>query len=252
MLAEALKAAGYATGCIGKWHLGFLPGMRPMDQGFDSYYGVLHNLDKFETVMFGKEGGMPFLRGDAVVARPAEPAQMTALYTAEALQFIERHRDQPFFLYLAHAMPHLPLDASPKFKANRRAACMQMWWKSWMTARGRLSTNSAVSGWRKSRSSFSPSDNGPERSTPGTAAPLRGTKHTVFEGGLRVPFLAWWPGKVPAGRVSSDFMTALDLLPTLARLAGTSLPNDRPSDGLDASAQFLGETGAHHLRERLY
>ena len=117
-LAEIVKPQGYATACIGKWHLGFRPGMRPMDQGFDRYYGVLHNLDKFETVVFEKEGGMPVLRGDTVEKRPAVPAEMTELYTAEALKFIAEHQGRPFFLYLGHAMPHIPFDASPRFKGK--------------------------------------------------------------------------------------------------------------------------------------
>ena len=117
-LAEVAKSAGYPTGGIGKWHLGFVKGMRPMDQGFDRYYGVSHHLDKWETVFFEKEGGMPVLRGDVVEKRPAVPAETTALYTAAALRFIAANRERPFFLYLGHAMPHLPFDASEKFKGK--------------------------------------------------------------------------------------------------------------------------------------
>jgi arylsulfatase A-like enzyme len=251
-LAEVVKPAGYATGCIGKWHLGFKPGMRPMDQGFDSYFGVLHNLDKFETVPFEAEGGTPVLRGDTVVKRPAVPAEMTGMYTEEALRYIEANRGRPFFLYLAHAMPHIPFDASPRFKGKSSRglygdAVEELDWSTGEIL-GKLrdlglSTNTIV---------LFTSDNGPERNTPGTAAPLRGTKHTVFEGGLRVPFIAWGPGRVPAGRVCREFVTALDLLPTVAGLCGGRLPRDREIDGRSFEALLLGEPGVRSPRESLF
>jgi len=250
--AEVVKPAGYVTACIGKWHLGFLPGMRPMDQGFDSYYGVLHNLDHFETELFEKEGGMPVLRGDTVERRPAVPAEMTGLYTAEALKFIEANREQRFFLYLAHAMPHLPFDASPRFKGKSGRGLYgdvveELDWSTGEILAKLRSLNLA----EKTLVIFT-SDNGPERRTPGTAAPLTGTKHTVNEGGLRVPCIAWWPGHVPASRVSDEFISALDILPTLARLAGAPLPRDPRLDGHDISPVLLGEPGTHSPRTTLY
>ncbi len=249
-LAEALKPAGYATGCIGKWHLGFVPGLRPMDQGFDSYYGVLHNLDHFETVVFEKEGGMPILRGDAVERRPAVPAEMTALYTAEALAFIERHRAGPFFLYLGHAMPHLPLDASARFKGRSGRGLYGDVVEELDDSTGQILEKLRALGLANRTLVLFTSDNGPERNTPGTAAPLRGTKHPVDEGGLRVPLIAWWPGHVPAGRASHDFVSTLDILPTLARLAGTAIP---PAlDGYDVSPVLLGAPGARSPRTSLF
>ncbi len=251
-LAEIVKPCGYAAGCIGKWHLGFKTGMRPMDQGFDSYFGVLHNLDRFETVQFEAEGGTPVLRGDAVVKRPAVPAEMTGLYTEEALRFIEANRARPFFLYLAHAMPHIPFDASPRFKGRSARglygdAVEELDWstgeilgKLWELG---LATNTIV---------LFTSDNGPERNTPGTATPLRGTKHTVFEGGLRVPFLAWGPGRVPAGRVCRQFVTAMDVLPTLAELCGGAAPAGRTVDGSSFAPLLLGAAGAGSPRKDLY
>ena len=227
------------------------PRHAPRDQGFDSYYGVLHNLDKQETVYFDDVGGMPIHRNEDVVSRPAVPAEITGLYTAEALKFIEQHQDEPFFLYLGHAMPHIPFDASPRFKGKSARGlygdCIEELDDSTgqILAKLReldLATNTLV---------IFTSDNGPERRTPGTAAPLQGTKHTVFEGGLRVPFLAWWPGQIPAGKVSSDFVTALDLLPTFATLAGaTDLPAQL--DGVDRSAFLVGNTSAASIRPTLY
>jgi len=249
-LAEVMKSAGYATGCIGKWHLGFLPGMRPMDQGFDSYYGVLHNLDHWETVVFEKEGGMPVLRGVVVEKRPAVPAEITGLYTAEALKFIEANREHPFFLYLGHAMPHLPFDASPKFKGKSQRGLYGDVVEELDDSTGQILDQLRTLGLAEKTLVLFTSDNGPERKTPGTAAPLRGTKHTVLEGGLRVPCVAWWPGRVPARRVCGEFVTTLDVLPTFAALVGTECKH--AVDGYDVSAVLLGQDGARSPRTTLY
>jgi arylsulfatase A-like enzyme len=251
-LAEMMKSAGYATGCIGKWHLGFRPGMRPMDQGFDSYYGVLHNLDHNETIFFEKEGGMPVLRGDEIEKRPAVPAEMTGLYTAEALKFIEANREHPFFLYLGHAMPHLPFDASPKFKGKSPRGLYGDVVEELDDSTGQILQKLRTLGLAEKTLVLFTSDNGPERKTPGSASPLRGTKHTVLEGGLRVPCVAWWPGSVPAGRVCDEFLSTLDVLPTLARLADARLPNTGKLDGYDVSPVLLGRKDAHSPRTTLY
>lgn len=251
-LAEVMKSAGYATGCIGKWHLGFVQGMRPMDQGFDRYYGVLHNLDHHETILFEKEGGMPVMRGDAVEKRPAVPAEMTGLYTAEALKFIEANRERPFFLYIGHAMPHLPFDASPKFKGKSRRGLYGDVVEEIDDSTGQFLDKLRTLGLAEKTLVLFTSDNGPERKTPGTAAPLRGTKHTVLEGGLRVPCIAWWPGSVPAGRVCNEFISTLEILPTLARLAEVRLPNSGKLDGYDVSPVLLGRKDVHSPRTTLY
>jgi arylsulfatase A-like enzyme len=249
-LAEVMKSAGYATGCIGKWHLGFVKGMRPMDQGFDSYYGVLHNLDHWETVVFEKQGGMPVLRGDEVEKRPAVPAEMTGLYTSEALKFIDANREHPFFLYLGHAMPHLPFDASPKFKGKSQRGLYGDAVEELDDSTGQILDKLRTLGLAEKTLVLFTSDNGPERKTPGTAAPLRGTKHTVLEGGLRVPCVAWWPGRVPAERVCGEFVSTLDVLPTFAALVGTECRH--AVDGYDVSAVLLGQDGARSPRTTLY
>lgn len=250
-LAEVAKQAGYSTACIGKWHLGFKPGMRPLNQGFDSYYGVLHNLDHHETVVFEKEGGMPVLRGNVVEKRPAVPAEMTALYTAEALAFIEANREQPFFLYLGHAMPHLPFDASPRFKDKSARGLYGDVVEELDDSTGQILDKLRSLGLAEKTLVIFTSDNGPERKTPGTAAPLSGSKHTVFEGGLRVPCIAWWPGHVPPDRVSREFVSSLDVLPTLAKLAGTALPPGLVLDGYDISDVLL-KTDGQSPRQTLY
>ncbi|RBP35680.1 arylsulfatase [Roseimicrobium gellanilyticum] len=251
-LAEVAKTRGYVTGCIGKWHLGFVKGSRPMDQGFDSYYGVLHNLDKHETVIFEKEGGMPVLRGDVVEKRPAIPSEMTGLYTAEALKFIETNKDKPFFLYLGHAMPHIPFEPSARFNGQsfRGAYGDTVQELDWST--GEILEKLRALGLAENTLVIFTSDNGPERKTPGSTAGLQGSKHTVHEGGLRVPFILWWPGHVPAGRVSHDIIFSLDLLPTFARLAGASLPPDLKLDGLDVSQAWLGKGMPSNTPRTLY
>ncbi|OGV70520.1 MAG: hypothetical protein A2283_08750 [Lentisphaerae bacterium RIFOXYA12_FULL_48_11] len=251
-IAEMLKTKGYVTGCIGKWHLGFLPGMLPCEQGFDSYYGVLHNLDKHETVYFEKDGGMPILRGNVVEKRPAVPCEITGLYTAEALKFIEVNRDRPFFLYLAHAMPHIPFDASPRFKGKSNRGLYGDAVEELDDSAGQILEKLRSLDLAGRTLVIFTSDNGPERNTPGTAVPLRGTKHTVYEGGLRVPFIVWWPGRVPSGQVCSDFVTALDLFPTIAVVTGVELPAGRQLDGYDFSPVLLGEAGARSRRNNLY
>lgn len=248
-LAEVFREAGYTTGCIGKWHLGFLPGMRPRDQGFDSYYGVLHNLDHWETVHFEDEGGMPLLRGDAVEKRPAVPAEITGLYTAEALKFIDAHRGRPFFLYLAHAMPHIPFDASPRFKGKSKRGLYGDAVEELDDSTGQILERLRTLGMADKTLVIFTSDNGPERNTPGTATPLSGTKHTVFEGGLRVPTIAWWPGKVPAGRVCEEMLCTLDLLPTFARLCEVKPPEQL--DGVD-QLDVLLSVEAKSRRTTLY
>jgi arylsulfatase A len=253
-LAELAKAAGCATGCIGKWHLGFVAGMRPKDQGFDEYFGVLHNLDHFETRHFEHEGGMPVWRDELVVFRPADPAQLTRWYTDEALQFIERHRQQPFFLLLSHAMPHLPLGASAEFVGRSSRGLYGDVVEELDHQLGRLLDKLRELDLAEQTLVLFTSDNGPERNSGGSAGPLRGTKHTLFEGGLRVPWLAWWPGHVPAGQVSSEFLTSLEFLPTLAslwELPGKASP-EKPLDGYDISAILLGRVGAKSPREHLY
>ncbi|WP_133793138.1 sulfatase family protein [Prosthecobacter fusiformis] len=242
-LAEVARQAGYATGCIGKWHLGFKPSLRPMDQGFDSYFGVMHNLDHFETVVFEKEGGMPVLRGNEVEKRPAVPAEMTGMYTTEALKFIEAHREKPFFLYLGHAMPHLPFDASEKFKGKSARGLYGDVIEELDDSTGQILDKLKELGLAEKTLVIFTSDNGPERKTPGSAAPLSGGKHTVFEGGLRVPCIAWWPGNIPANRVCDEFISTLDVLPTLAAITGASLPQNLKLDGADISEVLLNASG---------
>ncbi len=250
-LAELLKSRGYTCACIGKWHLGFLPPFRPTRQGFDYYFGLLHNLDTFEASHFEESGGVPILRNDEVVKRPADPAELTELYTDEALRFIAENKDRPFFLYLAHTMAHVPMGVSERFRGKSAGGlygdvieCLD-----WST--GQILDTLRKSGLDSRTIVVYTSDNG--AGSPGASAlPLRGRKLTTYEGGMRVPCVTWAPGRIPAGKVCSELATAMDLYPTFARLAGAELPDDRPIDGKDIWPLLSGRAGAKSPHEAFF
>jgi arylsulfatase A len=243
-LAEVLKERGYATCCIGKWHLGFLPPFQPTRQGFDQFFGLPYSNDSakqprdqpFNPVLAPVE--LPLLRGSEVLEAPVTQETLTERYTEEAIGFIRQNRDRPFFLYLPHTFPHRPLHASERFRGRSRAGlygdtveCID-----WSTGRI-LDTLAELRLDEQTLVCFT-SDNGPPPPAPaqsgnGSAGPLRGWKFTAYEGGFRMPCIFRWPGKIPAGRVCPELATTLDLLPTFATLAGAKVPRDRTIDGKD-------------------
>ncbi|MCH2181700.1 MAG: sulfatase [Mariniblastus sp.] len=241
-LAELFQSHGYATACIGKWHLGFHEPFLPRQQGFDHYFGLLHNLDPVEVSPLEDQGGVPLLRNGQVVKRPADPAELTRLYTDEAIRFIEQNRDSPFFLYLPHTMLHHPLGVSEAFQGSSN-------WGEYGDAIqeldhhvGRIFDTLTQLGIDDHTIVLYTSDNGrgPGR-TPDQ--PLRGRKLSTYEGGLRVPAIAWGPGLgVQAGAESSAVVRAMDWYPTLATLAGIQVPPERVIDGRDISPLLRGET----------
>ncbi len=237
-LAQLLQANGYATACIGKWHLGFTPEFRPERKGFDRYFGLLHNLDGVEKVYFNDQGGVPLLRGDTVVQRPADPAELTRRYTDEAIAFVEENRERPFFLYLPHTMLHEPLGVGTEFKGRSGwglygDAIMEMDHHV-----GRLVDAIKRLGLSERTVIMYVSDNGrgPGR-TPDQ--PLRGNKLTTLEAGIRVPAIASGAG-IRRGHVSSAVVHAMDWFPTLATLAGVDVPADRVLDGRDLAPLLAG------------
>lgn len=241
-LAQLLQANGYATACIGKWHLGFTPEFRPERKGFDRYFGLLHNLDGVEKVYFNDQGGVPLLRGDTVVQRPANPAELTRRYTDEAIAFVEENRERPFFLYLPHTMLHEPLGVGAEFKGRSGwglygDAIMEMDHHV-----GRLIDTLQRLGLSDRTLIVYASDNG---RGPGRAPdqPLRGNKLTTLEAGIRVPAIAAGAG-VRSGHVSSAIVHAMDWFPTLATLAGVDVPADRVLDGRDLAPLLDGHTDA--------
>jgi len=243
-IAEALKKEGYATACIGKWHLGFVDGYRPTRQGFDYYFGLYHNLDEPEAKHFEGKGGVPIMRNEEVAIRPAKPEILMELYTKEAIGFIERNKDRPFFLYLAHTMPHVPLGVSDQFAGKSAGGlygdvieCLD-----WST--GEILDTIRALGLAADTIVVYTSDNGPSPRATGSAEPLRGRKHQVYEGGMRVPCVVWGSGRVPAGTFCREVATSMDLFPTFAKMAGASVSMRRSLDGKDISALIAGEAGA--------
>ncbi len=241
-IAELFSENGYATACIGKWHLGFDEPFLPRQQGFDHYFGLLHNLDPVEVVYFDDQGGVPLLRNGEVVKRPADPAELTKRYTDEAIEFIEKNREGPFFLYLPHTMLHNPLGVSEAFQGSSN-------WGAYGDAiqeldhhvgrifdtlkRLRIDDNTIV---------IYASDNGrgPGRTPEQT---IRGRKLSTYEGGIRVPAIAWGPGLgVRPGAVSSAVVRAMDWYPTLATFADIAIPPGRVIDGRDMTPLLNGES----------
>jgi len=249
-LAELFKKEGYATACIGKWHLGFRAPFLPENQGFDHYYGILHNLDPYEVVHFEGQGGIPLLRNGKVVSRNTDPGSLTKLYTEEAIAWIDEcvsaggggKSYEPFFLYLPHTMLHDPLGVSPEFKGSSR-------WGLYGDAIQELDFNVGRIVDTLERLEIDDdtilvytSDNGrwPGRNK---QQPIRGSKLTTYEGGLRVPCIAYGPGiNIQEGVETSVVSHAMDWYPTLASLAGISIPEGILLDGRDLSALLTGET----------
>lgn len=241
-IAELFKDNGYATACIGKWHLGFDEPLLPRNQGFDHYFGLLHNLDPVEVVYFEDKGGVPLMRNDDVVKRPADPAELTKLYTDEALGFIQDNKDAPFFLYLPHTMLHNPLGVSEPFKGTSN-------WGEYGDAIqeldhnvGRIFTSLKDLGIDDNTIVIYASDNGrgPGR-TPDQK--IRGRKLSTYEGGIRVPAIAWGPKLgLQAGVTSSAVVRAMDWYPTLATFAGIKVPKGIVIDGRDISPLLKGES----------
>ncbi|MBV08665.1 alpha/beta fold hydrolase [Rubinisphaera sp.] len=241
-LAELLKEAGYATACIGKWHLGFHEPFLPRAQGFDYYFGLHHNLDPVEVVYFEDQGGVPLIRNDEIVKRPVDPAELTKLYTDEAIQFIEKNKDEPFFLYLPHTMLHNPLGVSEEFQGSSN-------WGEYGDAIqeldfhvGRIFNSLREQSIADNTIVIYASDNG---RGPGRSAEqkMQGRKLSTYECGIRVPAIAWGPGLgLEAGMESSAVVRAMDWYPTLATFAGVKIPDDRIIDGRDISPLLKGET----------
>jgi arylsulfatase A-like enzyme len=251
-LARALKDLGFATGCVGKWHLGHLPQYLPTRHGFDSYFGLPYSNDMDDVSHKGRDAilhpkteyfNVPLLRGEQVIERPADQTTLTRRYTAEAINFIKKHKDGPFFMYFASTFPHVPLFASDKFRDTSRRGRYGDVVEELDAAVGALLRTLRDEGVAENTLVIFTSDNGPWLSKDqdgGSAGLLRDGKGTTWEGGMREPFLAWWPGRVPARQTVRDMVSTLDLLPTLVTLAGGRPPRDRELDGYDISPLLLG------------
>ena len=236
LLPEVLQRRGYRTGLVGKWHLGSRPGHLPNDRGFHSFYGALWSNDDRPYAIYR----------DSQVAVPAPANQnvLTQDFTREALGFLRAHRDEPFFLYLAHAMPHEPMHASDRFRGRSRAgiygdAVGEVDWSV-----GQILDALDELGLAGKTLVVLSSDNGPWWQ--GNPGPARGRKMHIFEGGFRVPFLATWPGVIPPGTSRSEMAMNFDLFPTCLQLAGVPLPQDRIIDGRDILPLLTGRSASPH------
>ncbi len=251
MIPEVLKQAGYATAILGKWHAGdFKKKGHPLDQGFDYFYGT-PRFNGFTKYIADTKVRAPLMRNREVVVEAIEQAEMdqlTTWYTEEAIQFITENREQPFFLYLAHNMPHVPLGVSDKFRGKSEGGLYGDVIEELDWSMGEILKTLKELKLDENTLMVFVSDNGPwiEKGViddhAGHADPLRGAKMKSWEGGPRVPCIVRWPGKVPAGKTSDAIVTTMDLLPTFAGLAGQSLPKDLAIDGRDITPLITGAT----------
>ncbi len=272
-LADMFKGEGYATACVGKWHLGHHPEFLPTRQGFDSYFGIPYSNDmshpegakrpkygEWDTYWKDRQSSAlwqtPLLRDEKIIEHPVEQRTITRRYTDEALSFIRQSKDasKPFFLYLAHSMPHVPLylpdalhnpDSSNPYNDVIEHIDAQVGRILDLLTQLELSRNTLI---------IYTSDNGPWlrfNHHGGKALPLREGKGTTFEGGMRVPCVVWGPGRIKPGSESDEIISTIDLLPTLSSITGTELYTNGPIDGLDQSKMLLGE-GPSVRHEFLY
>ncbi len=257
-IAEVLKEADYATAAVGKWHLGHLPDYLPTNQGFDSYYGIpysndmdrIANAENYRKMAEDpnwypntQHYNVPLMDGEAIIEQPADQNTITKRYTEKAVEFIQGHRDAPFFLYLAHSLPHIPLFCSPEYRGRSLGSLFGDVIEEIDWSVGQVLDTLRETGLDENTVVVFSSDNGPWltfKTHGGSAGPLRAGKGTTFEGGQRVPTIFWGPGMVKPGMVT-EMGSTLDLLKTFATLAGTEAPNDRKMDSYDLSPVLKGE-----------
>ena len=251
-MAELLKEKNYATGGFGKWHLGDQPGFLPLDQGFDTYFGIPYSNDMWVGNKNWYFPDLPVMEGNEIkylVKDMEEQSKLCKSFTEEAIKFIKENKERPFFCYVPHAFVHGPRMASSEFMANAKTVeegqVEEIDWSVGQILKTlkdlKLDKNTLV---------IFTSDNGP---APGlSAGPLRGGKGSVYEGGHRVPTIAWWPGRIPAGSECDELASTLDLLPTFAGLAEIELPKDRIIDGKNIWHLLSGEPGAKTPHDRFF
>ena len=266
-IADMLKGKGYVTSCIGKWHLGHLPEFLPTSNGFDSYFGIPYSNDM--DGVKGKDGNLdrawrqkdyspwnvPLMRDEEIIERPADQTTLIERYTDEAVEFIRSSRDKPFFLYLPHTMPHVPLFVSDEFYVEDVQKAYKATIEQIDSAIGRVLGAIKDAGVDRNTLVVFTSDNGPwldKKHHAGCALPLRDGKFSTYEGGMREPCIMRWPAKIPAGKVCSELCGTIDLLPTFARLAGAEMPADRVIDGRDIWPLMEGRPGAASPHEAYF
>jgi arylsulfatase A-like enzyme len=250
-VAELLQKQGYRTGIIGKWHLGDQPEFLPRKHGFDYYYGLPYSNDMGPAADGVKSNlgvplpkprngrrrqpPLPLLRNETVLQRvlPDDQQAIVERYTNEAVSFLWDHRDEPFFLYLPHSAVHFPLYPGKKFHGKSKHGLFGDWVEEVDWSVGQVLDTVRQLGLAENTMVIFTSDNGGQLRHGAINEPLRGGKGSTFEGGMRVPTIAWWPTKIPAGTESSEVVSTMDILPTLTNLAGGNVPTDRKLDGHD-------------------
>ena len=265
-VAEILKSTGYATGIIGKWHLGDQPEFLPLKQGFDYYFGLPYSNDMGpasdgvksdlgKPLPNGKGKGqppLPLMRNNTVVKRvlPDDQQSLVEIYTDEALQFISKHKTEPFFLYLPHNAVHFPIYPGKKWAGKSPNGIYSDWVEEVDWSVGRVLDALREQGLSERTLVFFTSDNGGTQRA--VNAPLRGFKGSTLEGGMRVPTIAWWPGKIPAGTVCDAVTGMFDILPTFTALAGGQVPADRKIDGANIWPQLSSDKQVPAAHETFY
>jgi len=261
-VADLLKAQGYATMAIGKWHLGDQPPFLPTAHGFESYFGLPYSNDMDRPANAGPKSArppLPLIRDDKPVEiiTPDKQDYLVQRYTDTALQFIREHAKgpKPFFLYFAHTAVHFPIHPGPNFRGKSANGRYGDWVEEVDWSTGQVLDALKQLGIADNTLVIFTSDNGPwaiKGADAGVATPLRGAKGGTFEGGMREPTIAWWPGKVPAG-ASVDTVTGnIDILPTFVALAGGTVPTDNKIDGVDISPVLLGKTTESARKAQYY
>ncbi|WP_075601853.1 sulfatase family protein [Saccharicrinis aurantiacus] len=282
-IAELLKEKDYATALVGKWHLGHKKKYLPLNQGFDSYFGIPYsnnmsvaaNIDISPDIVFTENYNLeameadralvdikqsaeqkahlknkpPLMRGNEIIEYPCNQGTLTERYTNEAISFITENKDQPFFLYFAHSFPHVPIYAGEKFKDSSGTspfydAVQEIDWSV-----GEVLNTLKKLGLDENTIVVFTSDNGPN--SHGSAKPLKGRKFDTYEGGQRVPAVVWAPSKIKSGIVSDEIVSSLDLLPTFAHYAKIPLPKDRTYDGYNIS-KFIEGKSKKSPRQEMY
>jgi arylsulfatase len=256
LLPQMLRARGYATAGFGKWHLGTRDEFHPLRRGFDEWFGLPYSNDnsRYHPVLAAEMPPLPLYDGTEIVERDPDQSQFTRRFTERAVGFIRRHADRPFFLYAAHVMPHVPLFASERFRGKSAAGVYGDVMEELDWSVGEILGTLRTLKLERNTLVVFLSDNGPflsYRAHAGSAGPLREGKLTVFEGGVRVPCLAWGPGRVLAGRVCTEPFMAIDWLPTFTELVGGRAPAN-PIDGRSVRSLLLGEPGARPPHEALF
>ncbi|GIX03874.1 MAG: arylsulfatase [Planctomycetaceae bacterium] len=255
LLSELFHDSGYVTGVFGKWHLGMQPQFLPTRHGFDEFLGIPYSNDNgpLHPVIRGIPP-LPLLAGERVISHDPDQHLWTQWITESACQFIERHRDKPFFLYVAHIMPHVPIFCRPAFRGKSQRGLYGDVVSELDWSVGEIRATLRRVGLTDKTWFIFLSDNGPFLSYgdhAGSAYPLREGKLTTFEGGVRVPCLMTWPGVIPAAHVCTDMITAMDLWPTCARLLHAALPS-HPIDGVDMWDVITAKPGASNPRRHFF